>query len=87
MTDAMLNVSQGAISPATLPYEPHLLGLADLLDTDESNNQGVPVPDGGMRGPSPGVGAPLQPPPQPNPAEQLAGGQFPAAPQGQPPGL
>jgi len=86
MTDAMLNVSQGAYSPATLPYEPHLLGLADLLDSDEGNDQGVPVPDGGMRGPSPGAGA-LAPQQPPNPAEQLAGGQFPAAPQGQPPGL
>jgi hypothetical protein len=86
MTDAMLNVSQGALAPPVVAAEPHLLGLADLLDSDEGNDQGVPAPPGGGVEGSP-LGGGIEPAAPPNPAEQLAGGQFPAAPQGQPPGL
>jgi hypothetical protein len=83
MTDAMKNVAEGAYSPATIPYEPHLLGLADLLDSDETNNGGVAMPPAGT-GAGPTGGMPLQGAPPPRPEEQLAGGQFPAAPANQP---
>ena len=74
------------ITPATVPLEQHVVGLADLLDMDEGNDeQGMPpFPGGGLQEPPPGGG--IAPQPMQNPAEQLAGGQFPAAPQTQPPG-